>query len=137
MERMKNAGLAAQKAQNALCFHYNICYDAVGSPKSNNSAPRKPKPTYEELIAKANTSSAYPNPSDFYITLAYSFLQAQEQSFLTVFDNLGREIQSRNLGKVYQGQELIDTRKLPNGIYLYQVSQNGKKVSDGKFVVTH
>jgi hypothetical protein len=38
------AGLAAQKAQNASCFHYAICYDAQGQPKSNG-APRKPKPS--------------------------------------------------------------------------------------------
>jgi hypothetical protein len=36
-----------------------------------------------------------------------------------------------------EGQQLIDTRKIPNGVYLFQIVQEGKKVSDGKFVVTH
>ncbi len=42
-----------------------------------------------------------------------------------------------NLGEVYEGQQLIDTRKLPNGMYFFQISQEGKKVGEGKFVVTH
>jgi hypothetical protein len=37
-----SAGLAARKAQNALCFHYDICYDMQGQPKSKTAA-RKPK----------------------------------------------------------------------------------------------
>ncbi|NEN25546.1 T9SS type A sorting domain-containing protein, partial [Cryomorpha ignava] len=130
------AGRAAIKAQNALCFHYNICYDTNGIPKSN-TAPRKPKATYDELIAGLNTSSAFPNPADPYITISFNFLQAQEESALIVYDNLGRQLLSRQLGKVYEGQELIDTRKLPNGIYFFQLLQNGKKVSEGKFITSH
>ncbi len=130
------AGIAAQKAQNALCFHYQLCYDAEGQAK-NASAPRGPKPSYEELVAQLNTATAYPNPSDQYITIAYKLLHAKEKSVLTVMDNLGRQVESRNLGEVYEGQQLIDTRKLSNGVYFFQIVQEGKKLSEGKFIVTH
>lgn len=122
--------------QDALCFHYNICYDAIGSPKSI-ATPQKPKATYNELIAEINTTSAYPNPASSYVTIQFNFLRAEEKSILLVYDNLGRQVLSRNIGKIYDGQELIDTRKLTDGLYLYQWVQNGKKVSDGKFLVIH
>ncbi len=130
------AGKAAQKAQNALCFHYDICYDAQGQPKSN-TLPRAPKPTYQELISQINTATAYPNPTDQHVTIAYTLLQAKEETYLTVIDNLGRPIANRTLGEVYEGQQLIDTRKLANGIYFYRITQEGQEVGEGKFVVTH
>ncbi|NEN25852.1 T9SS type A sorting domain-containing protein, partial [Cryomorpha ignava] len=87
--------------------------------------------------AEINTTSAYPNPANSYVTIKFNFLKAEEKSVLHVYDNLGKQVLSRNVGKLYDGQELIDTRKLTNGLYLYQWVQNGKKVSDGKFIVTH
>jgi len=130
------AGIAAKKAQNALCFHYNICYTPQGQPKSN-AAPRKPQTTYEELVAKLNTVNAYPNPGDTYITIAYTLLHAKDETTLLIYDALGRQIESRQLGEAYEGQQLLDTRKMPDGVYIYQVIQDGKKVSEGKFVITH
>ncbi len=130
------AGLAAKKAQNALCFHYQICYDAQGQPK-NNAAPHKPQSTYEELLARLNTVTAYPNPSDQYVTIAYTLLHAKEATQLLVYDTQGRQIESRQLGEAYEGQQLIDTSKMADGVYLFQIVQEAKKVSDGKFVVTH
>ncbi len=44
-------GKAAQNSQNALCFHYSICYDAQGQQKCK-TAPRDLKPSYAELAAK-------------------------------------------------------------------------------------
>lgn len=130
------AGIAAKEARNALCFHYQICYPPQGQPKSN-ALPRKPQATYKELVAKINTVTAYPNPSDQYITIAYTLLHAKEETTLLVYDVLGRQTESRQLGETYEGQQLLDTRKMPDGVYFYQVVQEGKKVSEGKFVVIH
>lgn len=131
-----DGGRAATKAQNALCFHYNICYDAIGNPKSI-ATPQKPKATYNDLIAEINTTSAYSNPANSYATIEFNLLKAEEESVLQVYDNLGKQVLTRKVGKIYTGQELIDTRKLSDGLYLYQLVQNGKKVSNGKFIVTH
>lgn len=129
----KTAGIVAQ---NALCFHYSICYNEQGQPKSTGTA-RSPKPTYEELLSKLNTATAYPNPSDAYVTIAFTFLHAKDGTELHVFDGLGRQIMSNPIGEVYEGQQFIDTRKLPNGVYPYQIVQEGVKVSEGKFAVVH
>jgi hypothetical protein len=130
------AGIAARKAQNALCFHYDICYDHTGQPKSL-PAPRTPKPTYNELVSKLNTSSAYPNPADAYVTVSYTLLHSKVNSTMEVYDGTGRKLESRTLGEGYEGQQLLDTRKLSSGVYLYHIVQDGKKVSEGKFIVTH
>lgn len=131
-----DGGLAAFKAQNLLCFHYQICYDLAGNPKSL-SALKKPVLSRDELISLLNTSNAYPSPANDYITISYDLLKAVESTKFIAFDGLGRQIENRMLGELYEGQELIDTRKIPNGIYLYQILQNGIKVLDGKFVVSH
>ncbi|MCA1752403.1 MAG: T9SS type A sorting domain-containing protein [Flavobacteriales bacterium] len=49
----------------------------------------------------------------------------------------GRKLESRTLGEGYEGQQLFDTRRLSSGVYLYHIVQEGKKVSEGKFIVTH
>ncbi len=132
----QQAGKAAINAQNALCFHYNICYDADGTPKKA-TAIEKPIASYKELVAQQNTAIAFPNPADEYLTISYHLLNTKAKSELTVFDALGRKVIGINLGEGYDGQELIDTRKLAEGIYIFTLSQDGEKVSDGKFIIAH
>ncbi len=59
------------------------------------------------------------------------------QRFFFTENYLGREIKNRNLGKVYEGQELIDVRKFDTGIYFYPITQDDAKIGDGKFVIEH
>ena len=49
MVETKNISVAAQ---NALCFHYNICYDAYDIPKSN-TAPYPPNSSL--FLCKSHT----------------------------------------------------------------------------------
>jgi hypothetical protein len=132
----ESAGIAARKAQNALCFHYDICYDRTGQPKSG-AQPLKPKPSYKELVSMLNTATAYPNPADGYVTLAYTLLHSKANTTMVVYDGTGRKLETRNLGEGYEGQQLFDTRRLSSGVYLYHIAQEGKKVNEGKFIVTH
>jgi hypothetical protein len=43
----------------------------------------------------------------------------------------------RNLGEVFEGQQLIDTRTHSNGVYIYEIVQEGERVLSGKFIVNH
>jgi subtilisin family serine protease len=128
-----DAGLAQNKAENALCFHYDICPVPVGTPK--NVATLKPKPTKEELVEKLNTSAAYPNPATDFVTIEFEVLFARENTRLSVFDPLGREVESRILGSKYQGQELFDTRNWRNGLYIYSITQHDELIETGKFTI--
>lgn len=128
-------GKAAQKAQNILCFHYNICYQQQGQPKSN--APKVKKPAEQsETINKLNTSAAFPNPAKDFVTVEYKLLKASENTTLMIYDLKGHLVTVKDIGKSYAGQQLIDSRKYPDGTYFYTIEQNGKKISSGKFVTS-
>lgn len=129
-------GTAAQKAQNALCFHYGICYDNRGNPKSNNTPkPNKPYPDEKEVLSHFNNANAFPSPANSYTTIGFNLLYAKEKTQLSVYDAVGRCVLTRVLGKTYQGEELIDTRKQPNGLYIYEITQDGNRVVNGKYIV--
>ena len=128
-----NAGIAQNKAQNALCFHYDICYAPVGTPK-NNQLPII-RPTKEELLDQLNVMTAFPNPATDYITVEYQLLSTSENTILSVFDPLGREVESRTLGMNYEGQELFDTRSWSDGMYIFTLRQNDELVQTGKFTI--
>lgn len=129
------AGLASQKARNVLCFHYNICYDNKGKPKSNEVPV--PKATKEEILKKLNAVSVFPNPTDQYVTIEYSLLKSMEETTIAIYDATGRLLEQRPLGNNYKGQVLLDTRKYANGLIIFEIKQDGKKVSEGKFIVVH
>ncbi|NEN22845.1 T9SS type A sorting domain-containing protein [Cryomorpha ignava] len=128
-----DAGLAQSKAQNALCFHYNICVVPEGTPKNNRVS--KHKTTKEELADQLNTATAYPNPATDFVTVEFQLLLARENTRLAVFDPLGREVESRILGMKYKGQELFDTRNWSDGLYIFTILQNDELVETGKFTI--
>lgn len=128
-------GITAQKAQNALCFHHNICYTPEGTPKSNAPKAPKPYPSEQEVLSHFNKSNAYPNPAVDYTTIQYNLFKAKDNTRLHVYDALGRRVESFTIGQVYEGQTIFDTRRQANGVYIYEIVQNGKQVLNGKFIV--
>ncbi len=128
-------GITALKAQNALCFHHNICYNSDGTPKNNFYEDTKPYPSKQDVLSYVNTSNAYPNPAVDYITIRYNLLKAQENTELHIYDALGRKVETIGIGKVYEGQAILDTRKHANGVYIYEIVQEGNQVLNGKIIV--
>ena len=51
--------------------------------------------------------------------------------------NFLKPIKSWNLGSDQQGIKVFDTRKLTNGVYFYELLQDGSKLKGGKFIVQH
>ena len=39
------------------------------------------------------------------------------------------------IGQIYEGQNVLDTRKHANGVYIYEIVQDGKQVLNGKLIV--
>jgi hypothetical protein len=133
----KNSGTAGARAENILCFFYDMCSPPPSSPKSNETAPRKPKPTYEELVQEQNKVSLSPNPADQFIQLKYELLYSKKHTEMHVYDQLGRRVTSYTIGATTQGVEILDTRKLTQGVYIVEIVQNGKQVLSNKFIVQH
>jgi hypothetical protein len=130
-----NSGITAQKAQNTLCFHHNICYNSDGTPKNNFNEDSKPYPIKQDVLSYVNTSNAFPNPAVDYTTIQYNLLKAKENTELHIYDALGRRVQTVTIGQVYEGQSLLDTRRHANGVYIYEIVQDGKQVLNGKLIV--
>jgi hypothetical protein len=113
-----DGGITAQKAQNALCFHQNICYTSDGTPKNNTFQDTKPYPSKQDVLSYVNTSNAYPNPAVDYTTIQYNLLKAKENTVLHMYDASGRQVETIVIGQVYEGQNVLDTRKHTNGVYI-------------------
>jgi hypothetical protein len=131
------AGTAADRAENILCFFYDICSPPPSVPKSNGIAQRKPKPTAEELIRDLNKVVFAPNPADQYIQLEYELLFAKEHTEMRVYDQLGRLVTTYTIGMNTRGVEILDTRKMAQGVYIVEIVQNQKQVFSDKFIVQH
>jgi uncharacterized repeat protein (TIGR01451 family) len=70
----------------------------------------------------------YPNPSD-----AYFGFNADSMGELVVFNTLGAVVLQQH---IEQGLQRITATNLPNGVYMIQLSSEGKK-RNGKVVVSH
>jgi hypothetical protein len=140
LERIANevpGGIAAERAENILCFHYHICAEEQGAPKSNGTKSRKPKVTLEEALDEGNRVKVAPNPADSYIEFEYEILLSGQENTLRIIDTQGRPLEIWNLGEAEKGIRVLDTRKLSNGVYFYELVQDGEKLKGGKFIVQH
>lgn len=133
----KPGGGAAGRAENILCFFYNQCEKEFGAPKNNGVKTNKPKPTKEELYAGLNSLKVAPNPADQYIEFEYKLLIGSEKSVMRIIDVQGKPIQTWNLGIDQEGIKVLDTRKLPSGVYFYELFQENEKLKSGKFIIQH
>src|SRR5690606_19116750 len=120
-----------------LCFFYDLCKQEIGAPKNNGIKIKKSKPSKEELYKGLNTVKIAPNPANEYVEFEYNFLIASKTSALRILDVQGKPIMTWNLGTNQRGLKVLDTRKLVNGVYFYELMQSGKKVEGGKFIVQH
>ena len=109
----------------------------MGSPKSNSVKTNKPKPTDKELYGGLNTVKVAPNPANTYIEFEYAILIPSEKSVLRILDVQGKAVTTWNLGTDQRGLKVLDTRELINGVYFYELFQNGEKLKSGKFIIQH
>ena len=130
-------GQAAARAENILCFFYDLCKKGMGSPKSNSVKTNKPKPTDKELYEGLSTVKVAPNPANTYIEFEYAILIPSEKSVLRILDVQGKPIKSWNLDTDQRGLKILDTRELINGVYFYELFQGNEKLKSGKFIIQH
>ncbi len=137
MANIPEGGTASIRAENILCFFYGLCKEPDAAPKSNNTNPKKPKVPLQELLNAQNILITSPNPADQYIQLELSLLFSKENSYLTIWDTQGRKIDSRKIGGVNNSVFVFDTRKMAQGVYIVEVTQDGQQVLNDKFIVQH
>ena len=81
-------------------------------------------------------SGAYPNPSDKYTFINYTFTEFVANSSVVVIDMMGSEVISIPVPD-REGKIRIDTQYLPDGIYFYSFLLNGKPHYTKKLIVRH
>ena len=130
-------GIASERAENILCFFYDQCEQPIGAPKNNTPKRKQPEKTLEEAIEDLNQVHVSPNPADLYIEFEFELLESSKENTLRIIDTQGRPVQIWNLGVENMGIRVLDTRKLPNGVYFYELVQEDTKLKSGKFIVQH
>jgi hypothetical protein len=121
--------------RNLLCYVYELCPEesdtrSLAMPNSSNGNNGNATNLFKNFFVQV-----MPNPAKEYCTFAYDFGDYTDNAMLSIADITGKELLSRKLAGS-QGQWVWDTRKMANGVYLYNVTTaQGIRLEAGKIVV--
>ena len=85
---------------------------------------------------KLTVSNIYPNPADDHADIDYVISSQIGEAKITFYNVLGNEMKEEVLDKD-QKKLRVSTREWNNGIYLYQLSSEGKSLVTKKLLVRH
>jgi hypothetical protein len=85
---------------------------------------------------KLTVSNIYPNPADDYADIDYVISSQIGEAKITFYNILGNEMKEQVLEKD-QRKVRVSTKEWNNGIYLYQLSADGKSLVTKKLFVRH
>jgi hypothetical protein len=85
---------------------------------------------------KLTVSNIYPNPADDHADVDYIIASSVGETKITFYNVLGNEMKEEILDKD-QRKMRVSTREWNNGIYLYQLSSEGKSLVTKKLLVRH
>ncbi len=85
---------------------------------------------------KLTVSNIYPNPADDFASIDYVIAASLGEAKITFYSVLGNEMKEEILDKD-QRKIRVSTREWNNGIYLYQLSSEGKSLVTKKLLVRH
>jgi trimeric autotransporter adhesin len=83
----------------------------------------------DNTIAQNNGIMMYPNPAKEYISLYVSGVS--DNLKLEVYDAIGKKVLTRTIDKI---NTQINIAELPDGIYVYRVTENSSTIKQGKFI---
>lgn len=94
--------------------------------------------TDERLFSndKLTVSNIYPNPADEEAHIDYVLSSQVNEAKITFYNVLGGELKEETLNKD-QRKVSVSTKEWPNGIYLYQLSADGRSLVTKKLLVRH
>ena len=85
---------------------------------------------------KLTVSNIYPNPADDHADIDYVISSQVGEAKITFYNVLGSEMKEEVLEKD-QRKVRISTKEWNNGIYLYQLSSDGKSLVTKKLLIRH
>ena len=90
----------------------------------------------DDDFSKVTITALYPNPADEQLTLDYNLPENLPSAKLIFFNISGAVIASYGL-ETNETKIKVNTTTWNNGVYFYQLSVNGRKMTSNKFVVMH
>lgn len=132
----ENKGRVAGYAQNILCFFYGICYEkelafensqakSIMAPTQNNK---------EDLNDVLYNVKLYPNPAKDYTSIQWEIYDELKNARYSVVDLNGRELLKGVLSD-NKGEQVINTRKLGQGVYIIGIYNNNEMKVNRKLIV--
>ena len=90
-------------------------------------------PQNKPQIAKENPVKVFPNPASSQLTIAFSDIISND-AVIEIYGNMGNLVLSETM---HAGNytKAIDVSKLNSGLYFYNISLNGTKVTSGKLTI--
>lgn len=120
-------------AQNVLCFHYGLCRAPYTG--GDDLAPKAlPYTPLAEETPERPVLTILPNPASVYAVLNYDLKANADKAHLLIRDIGGREVTQRTLG-YQEGQVVLDTRRMPPGVYTIELHNAGQRQLTEKLVV--
>ena len=108
----------------------------VVAAETNRAADEVPAADLLFSGEKIRVSNLYPNPATDYVYVDYQLEAGAGPARLAFYSPLGTRLSDHVLGTA--GSRLrISTLELPNGIYFYQLSVDGRTVATKKLLVRH
>jgi Zn-dependent metalloprotease len=121
-------------AHNILCGLYEVCIEDIPERKltmqgqGNENANRLQNTVKSAVIV-------LPNPAKEYASFIWDFGSSSINNYeLRIRGVDGKSLINQQLSGA-QGQWVWDTRSMPGGVYLYEVTVNGLQMANGKVVV--
>ncbi|MDR0802730.1 T9SS type A sorting domain-containing protein [Fluviicola sp.] len=130
-------GKVAEIARNVLCFFYNRCVENEAIIENMTKTMMAVQGSSKEALNQIYYAvSVFPNPANNYTSVKYSIFEQLVDPEIKVYSSEGKLIETLYISE-NEGEKLIDTRKLKNGLYYFTIVNSGEaKVSD-KFIVSH
>lgn len=85
---------------------------------------------------KITISNLYPNPANDHVDVEYAIAAHAGDAKITIYSPLGMQVADIMLDRSERKQR-ITTSNLPNNIYFYQLSQEGRTLITKKLLVRH
>jgi len=125
-------------AQNALQYQGNVKFHRVHLPDSEPQGRRSinVEQAKKQLQKDLTVLHLYPNPADAYVTIDFELPKEVEEATLVLADLSGR-VMDRIPFIGTKGQQLLDTRKLPSGMYIISVVSKTGILKRDKLVISH
>ncbi len=121
-------GLMAPKTRQFL-----VIDESKGDINLSSYMPAKDE-SFIAVTKSTGAATIFPNPANAFVTFNVAALK-EENMVLKIVNGNGQTVGTTRFANI--NQSAVDIHTWANGLYLYNITSNGKVVAQGKFLVQH